>query len=173
MRRILLGLAVTLGLAVFAPETKAQTGFSPGFSDPFFLYYGFYLPRQQYLASQPSTANQINDIATARQNYALADRAGLYDPNANNPFAIDPTDPLNPYRRKGAERLPRLPGHFAQPRNQTQANPAVNSGYFNRTSHYYPGVRSGSFANKNIGHTRGRVSGPGMGGMGMPGIPGR
>jgi hypothetical protein len=174
MRHLLLGLAVAFGLAAFAPAVQAQAtpGFSPGFSDPFFLYYGFYLPRQAYLAAQPTTPNQLNDVAAARQNYALADRAGLYDPNAGNPFAMEQTDPLGPYApRKGAERLPRPPAHFAQPRVTTN----LNNAYFNRTARYYPTMRPGSNANRNL-VTASRFA---RGGFGMPsmyggsGLPGR
>ena len=50
MRRILLGLAALAGLAMCPARGQAQVS---NFSDPFFLYYGWYLPRQQALANQP------------------------------------------------------------------------------------------------------------------------
>jgi hypothetical protein len=173
MRRLLIGLGVAFGLAAFAPTVRAQGAgaFSPGFSDPFFLYYGFFLPRQAALSAQPTTANQLVDVAAARQNYALADRAGLYDPNVNNPFAMD-TDPLNPFpSRRGAERLPPIPPHFIAPRSQSR----VDVPYFNRAGRYFPTLRTGSNANQNVvGSNRyARAGVAGYGGFGGLGVPGR
>src|SRR5947209_6838977 len=104
MRRPMFGLAFALGVLAFAPAAQAQ---GVGFSDPFFLYYGFYLPRQASIAAQPSTPSMIGDVAAARQNYALADRAGLYDPIQSPLNQIDPSSPFNP--RNSPQRLPQLP----------------------------------------------------------------
>jgi hypothetical protein len=171
MRRILLGLAVAFGLSAFAPAVHAQ-GFSAGFSDPFFLYYGFYLPRQAALAAQPSMPNQINDVAASRQNYAVADRAGLYDP-APNQFGMEQSDPLSPFKpRAGAERLPHLPMSASSPRVETH----LQNGQFRSAGRYYPAMRPGSFANKNVvgGSHFSRAGSAGYsGGYGMPSAPGR
>jgi hypothetical protein len=171
MRRLLLGLAVAFGLAAFAPAVQAQ-GFSAGFSDPFFLYYGFYLPRQAALAAQPSVPNQLNDVAASRQNYALADRAGLYEPNTNQ-FGFDQADPLSPFKpRTGAERLPRLPYNVASPRVETH----MMNGSYRSAARYYPAMRPGSNANKNVvgGSKYARAGAAGYGGgYGMPSMPGR
>ena len=177
MRRPILGLAVALVISASASTVSAQQGFSPGFSDPFFLYYGFYLPRQAALAATPTTPNMINDVAAARQNNALNDRAGLYDPIAS-PFSPEQLDPLSPFGpRRGPTLLPRLPVHFVSPRPHNGLPPVP---YYNRTARYFPTIRSGSGPNHNMVSTRRAVSGvpagapgiAGMGGMGV-GIPGR
>jgi len=172
MRRSILGLAVVLGFATSTPTVSAQTP-GTGFSDPFFLYYGFYLPRQAALAAQPSTPSMVNDVAAQRQSYALADRQGLYDPVS--PFGMDQYDPNNPFggRNRGPAPLPRLPQHFISPRPSNGAN--LNQSY-GRTNRYFPSARPGSSGNRNIvgGSRYARGSG-GMagaaagGGFGFPG----
>jgi hypothetical protein len=171
MRRSIVGLAVVLGFATLAPTVRAQVP-GTGFSDPFFLYYGFYLPRQAALAAQPSTPAMVNDVAAQRQTYALADRQGLYDPVS--PLGMDQYDPNNPFgRTRGPAPLPRLPQHFVSPRPSNGVN--LNQAY-NRTARYHPTVRSGSNANRNVvGGSRYARTGSGMavgaaaGGFGYPG----
>jgi hypothetical protein len=169
MRRLILGLSVGLGLLGITPCVRAQAqAFSPGFSDPFFLYYGVYLPRQQYLASQPTTATQLNDVAIARQNYALSDRSGLRAPMAS-PFEMPESGgELLPYQRR--QRLPNLPHHFAQPRNMN--NRALP--HFNELGSRFPGAKNGSFANRNVPMTRrgGPSLGAGAAGAVMPPVYG-
>src|SRR5437764_206285 len=67
MRRILLGLAVVLGLGAFPSSGWAQANNGGLFSDPFFFYYGFYLPRQQALSNQRGPELVINSNAAVRQ----------------------------------------------------------------------------------------------------------
>lgn len=171
MRHFLSGLAVVVGLSLLAPACHAQTagGFSPGFSDPFFLYYGVYLPRQQYLAAQPSTPNMINEVAAARQSAVMADRQGLYDAPVS-PFSPELVDPLSPFSPRRTTPLPRLPTHFIRPRPHNGLAPIQA---YNRTARYYPGIVSSSHPNRNVPSlrfSRGGYGG-GFGGYGVPSVP--
>ncbi|HEV3121038.1 MAG TPA: hypothetical protein VGY53_04010 [Isosphaeraceae bacterium] len=166
MRRLILAGAVGLSFAILTPGARAQVGFSPGFSDPFFLYYGYYLPRQAALAAQPTVQSQLNQVAVDRQNYALADRAGLFTPPGNM-FDVDPQgsggDMFAPFaRRGGAQRLPRLQPQFANPMN---ANQRVIP-HFNELQSRFPMAKRGSFPNRNMAGGGARASG----GMVNPGL---
>jgi hypothetical protein len=156
---------VGLTFLALGQGANAQNQFSPGFSDPFFLYYGFYLPRQASIAAQPTTVGALNDIAAARQNYAVSDRAGLYNPQPSpfDPSAPGGPDMLAPFQRQGAQRLPRIPQHFANPRVANQQRLP----HFNELASRYPTARSGTFINKNT-VVRSRFAG-GMGGFGGSG----
>jgi hypothetical protein len=163
MRRSFVGLAVVLGFTAVVPTARAQ--FGPGFNDPLSLYYGFYLPRQAALAAQPTTQSMINDVTAQRQNYALADRQGLYDPVS--PFGLDQTDPSNPFGRRGPAPLPRLPN----PRQLANPRPASNGvapvTHYGRADRYYPSYRPGSGPNRNVVGA-GRFARGGGGGMASP-----
>ena len=82
MRRFRIALVV-LGLAASTASTvRAQTGFaaaSGGFSDPFFLYYGFWLPRQQYLAAQPRAEDSIRESATCTSAFTSPRRSPYWN----------------------------------------------------------------------------------------------
>jgi hypothetical protein len=169
MRRLILAGVVGLSFAILAPGAHAQV--SPGFSDPFFLYYGYYLPRQAALAAAPTVQSQLNEVAIARQNYALADRAGLYGPPGN---MFDPEsqggagggDMLAPFaRRGGAQRLPRIQGHFSNPTNANNRSLP----HFNELTGRFPTARRGSFANRNmaVGRAAAHIGAPG-GGSSLP-----
>src|SRR5262245_16950315 len=94
MRRPILGLTIVLGVMALVPaEGRAQ--FIDGTGDPFFLYYGFYLPRQAALAATPRPEMTINNMAAIRQENALTERAGLYDPVS--PFGSGAFDPSHPF----------------------------------------------------------------------------
>jgi hypothetical protein len=168
MRRLILAGLVGLGFAVVVPGAHAQVGFSPGFSDPFFLYYGFYLPRQAALAAQPTVTTQLNDVTAARQNLQMQDRqSALYGP-MQSPF--DPSNPEGPYgsfQGPGRQKIPRPPAHFAAPKNVN--NRSIP--HFNELASKYPTARIGSSPNRNMANTRRASGGMGMMGMGMPGAP--
>lgn len=176
MRRALIGLAFVGMLSAVGSSAQAQV--SAGFSDPFFLYYGFYLPRQASLAAQPTTQTMLSDVTQSRQNFTLADRAGLYDP-VQSPFNVDQIDPSSPFARRGAERLPHLPPpSVVRPRAHNGMAPGP---YYNRTARYFPSTPSGSGPNRNVAQSRAsRGGGGGMaGGMmgsamstGMGAMPG-
>jgi len=138
MRRSLIGLAVVLGLGMFATPSQAQTS---GFSDPFFLYYGFYLPRQQALAAQPQPIDMIRERSEQRQYTAQTDRAGLYDPVGR--LGMEELDPLRPFgTRSGSTRLTRTTPMGLPASNINGAGP---SSHFNRIDSYYPTLRTGRF----------------------------
>lgn len=165
MRHVMLGLAAVVALSFLAPAAQAQVagGFSSGFSDPFFLYYGFYLPRQQYLAAQPSTPNMLNEVAAARQGAVMADRQGLYDAPVS-PFSPDLIDPLSPFSPKRTTPLPRLPMHFVRPRAHNGLPPVQA---YNRTARYFPSIVSSSHPNRNTPSIRSARGGSGgFGGFG-------
>lgn len=137
MRRTLVGLAVLLALGSMAAPAKAQSMSS---GDPFFLYYGWFLPRQQALAMQPRPANSINAMATIRQESAIVDRANLYA-TPESRFARDPGALFdNPTGR-------RMGGMAAIGGTIPGSGPAR---YYNRTSTYYPGLRTGRGVNPSI-----------------------
>lgn len=172
MRRLLPSTLVILTVALAATGARAQTpSFSPGFSDPFFLYYGYYLPHQAALAAQPTVTTQLQDVAAARQNFAMQERSGsLYGP-MTSPFEMTgPNGEMLPYgaAQRGAQRLPRLPAHFATRGNANN----TRLPHFNELSSRFPTARTGSFVNQNIvGSGRGGSSLMGMPGMGMPYAP--
>ncbi len=153
MRRFVLGLAVVLGLSLCAGSVRAQVSLNTGFSDPFFLYYGFYLPRQAALAAQPRPEMIINQQAAAQGYAAITNRGGLYEP-------IEPLggeyDPLNPFanrtaglrNRRAINRMGRT--HM----NLTGQGPAP---YFSRTAGYYPSL-GGSSGFVRAAATRGSYS---------------
>ena len=165
MRRLIILGLMGLGFVAVSPSAHAQAGFSPGFSDPFFLYYGFYLPRQAALAAQPTTTTQLNDVAAARQSMQMQDRqGGLYGP-IQSPF--DPNSPDGQFQTGGKQRLPKPQPHFAAPRNQNNRNVP----HFNELASRYPTARVGNGPNKNMAVRRPVGGGMGMGGMGMPSVP--
>jgi len=164
MRRSLLGLAVVIGLGGFASSARAQDS---GFSDPFFLYYGFFLPRQNALAAQPQPEDNIRALAAQRQFTAQSDRAGLYDPIGQ--IGLDELNP-NPFgQRSGSSRVPRHPANGV---SNTNLRGRGLSQYHNRTNTYYPGLRTGMGASS--GSRRSLTSARGGGGISQPmsyGVP--
>lgn len=147
MRPTLIGLAVVLGLGTFATTSHAQDGFS----DPFFLYYSFYLPRQAALAAQPTPEDFIRYNNTQRQVDIQSERRGLYEPIGT--IGLDELDPSRPYGvRSGSSRLVRTSASGLVSTNLTGHGPAS---HYNRTAAYYPTMRTG------LG--RGRRSGGGSG----------
>lgn len=174
MRRIL-ALAVICLLGGLVTPTRAQV--ATGFSDPFFLYYGFYLPQQAYLASIPRQEDTLRQMAVQRQVSAITQRAGLLDPAGGlvgyDPMAAfaDRASPVpRPLTRSGASNM--------------NVNGLGPGGYYTRVSSYFPGHRDGLGSTNIPGPQVGpRVSplgvvqssfrgrgGRGMGGMGGTGM---
>jgi hypothetical protein len=139
MRRMLAVLTALAAVSAFAKEGHAQ---QVGFSDPFFLYYGYFLPRQAAIANQPHVEDTINSAVASQQAYAQTNRAGLYDPaggyGSSDPFSS--TDPLDsPNRRGTGGRAPmgvRSRGSIPTT-NINGSGPAL---YFNRTAQHYPNM---------------------------------
>ncbi|MDB5350239.1 MAG: hypothetical protein JWN86_1486 [Planctomycetota bacterium] len=162
MRRTLIGLAAVLGLGTFATTSHAQDGFS----DPFFLYYSFYLPRQAALAAQPTPEDFIRYNNTQRQVEVQSERRGLYEPIST--IGLDELDPSRPYgARSGSSRLVRTSATGLVSSNLMGRGPAS---HYNRTAAYYPTMRTG------VGRGGGRRAGGaasfgGGGGGGMARVP--
>lgn len=151
MRRLWIGLAVVLGVLVLAPSRgRAQFFGGDATGDPFFLYYGFYLPRQAAMAATPRPEMVVNDMAALRQQSALTERAGLYDPVS--PFGPAAFDPSRPFGDRTAGR--RLGSGVAAV--GTSINGSGPPLHYNRTSAYFPGLRTGrgSYAGAALGQRR-------------------
>ncbi len=178
MRRALLGLVALAAVAAWAGESRAQNG---TFDDPFFAYYGFFLPRQAALAAQPRVQDTINQNFADNQVLARTNRAGLYDPNGGY-GVFDNYDPNATFDSKA----PRGAGFGA--RSKFRGMPTTNIAgrgpalYYNRAAQYYPSLRTGVGPNRNLAVTGRGVRGGGGasraasaagaglgGGMGVPG----
>lgn len=162
MRRAIFGMAILAGLSAFARESRAQTNFS----DPFFLYYGYVLPRQQAIAATPTVNDTLNAVTAARQANASTNRANLYDPNGG--FA--PLDDFDGPGSGGGQarndpRLGRIASGAFPSGNIAGTGPAL---YYNRTARYYPSIRSGRGPNRNLSVASPRRGLGGGGGAGMP-----
>ena len=163
MRRIvLMGAVVALGVAGSAAPARAQLGTN---GDPFFLYYGFVLPRQQALANQAGPERYINDQASARVQAATEDRSAMFERQAS-PFD-DEADPLRPFGQQRT-RSPRggsvARGGSASGYLNENLRGTGSPKYFNRTGGYYSNVRVGRYA-PSAPSIRGARGG---GGMGVP-----
>lgn len=161
MRRSALVLAVVLG-AMGANEARAQFDSSFGFNDPFMLYYGFYLPRQQALANQPGPSATLNYLTAERQQYAVTNQASLYDPAS--PYGRPNYDPAPLGEGRAGERIApvRSPGLYTSHLNGN--GPAI---YYGRAQQYYPTLRSGRGPNANVAVLR-APRGGGRAGAPMP-----
>jgi len=160
MRRALRGLLVAAGICLLAPSTgRAQVPGGNIGSDPFTLYYSWYLPNQAYQAAQPRPQDTINANAVSRQYNALRDRGDLFDPGS--PFGDEGADPFAPYapRRPGASS--RIVGNPHQGNVRGSGPPS----YYYRHDRYFPSVRRGTGPNRNIAVIRSQRGG-------MPSMPG-
>jgi hypothetical protein len=164
MRRLLPALLAALALSWGATTGQAQVSpFGGGFSDPFFLYYGFFLPRQAQLAAQPRIDASIQQRAVDQQFRSQSDRAGLYD---EIPLLGESDfDPLRPFNRRGTSRRSGMSPTGVTNSNLRGFGPM---GYYNRVNQYYPMYPTGRSANANIykPRRRGMMGMGGMGGMG-------
>lgn len=176
MRRGILSLGAALAIVLLMPKGEARAQ-APGFgSDPFQLYYGWYLPNQMYQAQQPTPMDSINQQSMRRQSNIQAERSGLYDPVS--PFGEDELDPLSPYApRRPAGRSGPLMQNTARTAFQDARTLVARGGgttvHFNRLAGYYAEHRIGRGPNRNIPPVRQRPGGFGGGGGmgGMPGMP--
>jgi hypothetical protein len=169
LRRPLLALVVAVATCPFLPPPRAEaqgilgsgTVFPNGGVDPFSFYYGYYLPHQAAIAAQPTPLDTINQVTAARQFSALSERQGLYDPIS--PYGEDELDPNRPYSAKrGGDKASRSYLHPVATSNIRGTGPGL---YYARTARYYPQLRSGKGANRNLATTR-RGSGFGGGSAG-------
>jgi hypothetical protein len=93
----MLGLAIVLGVLALAPS-RGRAQFVDGTGDPFFLYYGFYLPNQAAQAEMQRYG--VNSILNAR---AAANATRQLGPDLGregvfSPFNANPNDVLaNPF----------------------------------------------------------------------------
>ena len=147
----------------------SRQGPSSAAGDPFFLYYGWYLPQQNALANQPHIQDTIQQNVASNQAYALTNRSSLYDPNGGygrfNPYALegDMGAGAGTGARGGGTRGVRSSVPSSNVRGH---GPPM---YYNRAAQYYPSLRVGQGPNKNLA-----VAGRGVrrGGGGTPAIPG-
>jgi hypothetical protein len=145
MRRMLGILAVLALISATAKEGRAQTSFSAG--DPFFLYYGYFLPRQAAMASQPRVEDTINAASASQQSYAQTNRTSLYDPNGG--YGSDRFADTGFLDGRGRGRPATTgPGGMTTFRSRASVPNTNVPGtgpqiYFNRTATYFPQMRPG------------------------------
>jgi hypothetical protein len=173
MRHRVLGLGLGLGLFLACVPAQAQD-----YNDPFFLYYGFFLPRQAAISATPTVNDTLNAVTATRQATATTNRATLYDPNGNLAPLDDFEGPagLGGGRARTDDRSRSIASGRFPTGNSNGMGPAQ---FYSRTARYYPTLRSGKSTNRNVFVGRrsggyGRASVPnatgGMGmGLGMPG----
>jgi len=166
MRSRLLGLAAALILSSFGSTARAQNG---GFSDPFFLYYGWYLPRQSAMAAQPQPEDfyRAQGSQRAYQAQAASDRTGLYDPAGG--IGMEELDPLRPFgTRSGNTRMVRTVAR-GLPTTVSRSGHAAPASHFRRTGSYYPSMRSGQSTGNTNRQSPVMTPTSGMGAMGVMG----
>jgi hypothetical protein len=174
MRRPLMGCIAALAVMVFVPanQAKAQVGMGVG-ADPFSFYYGYYLPHQAAMASQPRTIDTLNQVVATRQYSAQTDRTQLYDPIS--PYGDEDSDPLSPNARNTGRGAVAKPQSFGYGNTNSAINGAGPAAYYNRTARYFPALKpnAGRGPNRNLAVIRTpRGGGGGMGGMpSMPTMP--
>lgn len=139
MRLRLVGLGVAFGFSLFATTTaRAQ---DTGFSDPFFLYYSYFLPRQNALASQAQPEDFYRNQSLQRQSAAQSDRAGLFEPISS--LGQDDLDPNRPFgRQSGSSRTVRTVSAGIRTTVSLRGHSAPTD-TFQRTGAFFPGIRSG------------------------------
>lgn len=162
MRLRLVGLCVAFGLSLFATSTaRAQ---DTGFSDPFFLYYSYFLPRQNALAAQPQPEDFFRNQSFQRQAAAQNDRAGLYDNGSY--LGQDELDPMKPYGRQGGSSRSVRTVATGLPSTVSKKGHSAPGQSFQRHNAYFPTIRSGMGSGARGGSGGGLAGGRG----GMPGM---
>jgi hypothetical protein len=168
-------MAAAAAVLGWTQSGRAQQAFSPGFSDPFFLYYGWYLPRQAALADQPRIEDTIQQNVAMNQAYAATNRSSLYDPAGgygkfnpyaqNDPFAIGAGGPASRAAMMGIQMRQRstTPSSMSTGRGGQH----VPTSHYNRTAGFYPSLRAGQGPNRNVA-----IAGRGVRrGFSMPSMP--
>lgn len=162
MRYILLSMAALVGLCSLPAPAQAQID---GFNDPFFLYYGFYVPFQANRANLPRAEDTVRAYSAQRQMTAQTSRPEVFDPFG----AMGEYDPLRAFGSEGGRTpLPPTNPMGIVSLNVDGSGPA---GYYNRVNTYFPTLRMGRGANQSLAPIsqsppRGRnISG---GGYGLP-----
>jgi hypothetical protein len=170
MRRMLGILAVLAIISATAKEGRAQVSSAAG--DPFFLYYGYFLPRQAAMAAQPRVEDTINAASISQQAYAQTNRSSLVDPSGGYGADRFADNGFLDGRNRGGRGAATGPGGMSSIRSRSSVPNTNIPGtgpqlYFNRTAAYYPGMRQGvgRGPNRNLA-----VAGRGVrsGGTGMP-----
>jgi hypothetical protein len=141
MRRLGVACLLAIGLSATAAPTRAQISGGLGSDDPFFLYYGWYLPRQAAMAVTPRPEMTVNAMAAIRQQNVQQERAGLYDPV--QPFGAAAFDPSRPF----ANRTARTYGSGGVASAGVANNGLGPPRYYQRASSYFPGLRPGRGVN--------------------------
>lgn len=160
MRATIMGLMVLGGLGLFATPSRAQA-FTNNINDPFFQYYAWFLPRQAAMAAQPRANDQINAVAAARADVAIAERQGLYD--ATSPFGLDQYDPSQPFRREAVRARTSATGITST----SLAHGQADRRYFGRTGGYMPTARFYVPGSSKVPQSRRNPGGM----FGMPYVP--
>jgi hypothetical protein len=166
MRLSLLGLVVVLGLSAGASDASAQVN---NFSDPFFQYYSFYLPRQQAQAMQPGPEATLNAVTANRQQYAATNRTGMFDPRGSSNDPLDFADEFGSNGRR-VRGVSSVVGRYGV--HGGNLNGLGPHGYYNSNlNSYYRDLRTGRGKNSNVAVIKSRGRSSGFGGMGS-GLPG-
>ncbi|HEY2157961.1 MAG TPA: hypothetical protein VGH33_20200 [Isosphaeraceae bacterium] len=149
MRRALWVLAAGAAILGWADGSRGQFPSSSA-GDPFFLYYGWYLPQQAALANQPRIQDTIQANVAQNQAYATTNRSNLYDPNGGygrfNPHAPEPELGAG----AGASGRGTIGLRMRSTVPTSNANGQGPSLYFNRTAQHYPSARVGQGPNRNL-----------------------
>lgn len=145
MRRRVLGLVAVVGLGLGLAPARGQDITATGFSDPFFLYYGVYVPFQAYQASLPRPEDTVRMFSAQRQVTALTERAGLLDPMGT----MGGYDPLRAFA-PGAGRSP-LPATAPTGLVNLNVNGRGPAGYYGRVNAHFPTLRAGQGPNQSVG----------------------
>lgn len=165
MRRIFL-IAFLAGSSLIAFDSSASAQFvNP--TDPLFLYYSFYLPRQQVFESQAQSGpgSTIDAIAGMRQESLLQERAQRPMMDMYGATLEQEIDPMAPFSVRGSRqgRMRSRRASFNQ-----NLNGHGSPMYHRNARRYYPTARRGYGPNRNLAviRSRSRGMGGGMGGMG-------
>lgn len=139
MRLRLVGLSVVFGLSLCAGgAARAQDS---GFSDPFFLYYSVFLPRQNALASQGQPEDFFRNQSLQRQAAVQNDRGGLFDPISS--LGQEELDVNRTFgRQSGSSRSVRTVPAGIRTTVSLRGHSAPSDS-FQRTNAYFPSMRGG------------------------------
>lgn len=135
MRRLLLAGCCVVVLSACAGNAEAQFTAS-GFDDPFFLYYGFFVPQQNLYQSTPRQEDNLRAMAVQRQYNAVTERSTLFQPTGS----LLGYDALADFGNTSGSRLPKTSAIGGVVNHVNGAGPPS---HFNRGAGHYPTLRSG------------------------------